>query len=77
MVFDTGSDWLVVEAETCQTCTSPFKYDLSSSDTFKQIGIDVEELYYGSATLAGHKVSDRVCLGPGVCTDFEWFLIMA
>ena len=50
---------------------------MSQSENFKQLGMEVEELYYGSATLAGYKVSDEVCLGQGLCTDLEWFIVMA
>ncbi|MFO0002362.1 MAG: pepsin-like aspartyl protease [bacterium] len=63
VVFDTGSDWLVIESSKCKTCQGPQRYEVSQSRNFKQLGMEVSELYYGSATLAGYKVSDQVCLG--------------
>ena len=73
VVFDTGSDWLVVEGFGCSTCEgNTFNGDLSGT----QVGSAVSERLYGSASLEGIEYKDKVCLYFSQCiNDFEYFLI--
>jgi hypothetical protein len=77
MIYDTGSDWLVVESNLCQTCLN-HTYDHSSSSTFAYDGTELEEHLYGSAALYGYDVKDKVYLdsaGGTYATDFGFFEI--
>lgn len=62
VVFDTGSDWLVIEDQNCVTCPALKKFDSSKSSTFNIIDAKVMKLEYGSAKLSGVRVTDRVCV---------------
>ena len=61
VVYDTGSDWLVVgNAEECVTCDST-PYDSSDVKSFKPIENSDMELTYGSAYVMGFMATDNVC----------------
>jgi len=62
VVWDTGSDWLVMELEECETCKAP-KYDPSQNpDSYKPIpGTEVVR-DYGSTSTEGFLATDKVCL---------------
>lgn len=64
-MFDTGSDWLVIEDENCQNCPglSRLKFKSSESTTFQEKVKNYKELKYASATLNGNLVSDTTCAG--------------
>ena len=76
VVYDTGSDWLVVEGNSCSSCEGN-KYNPANSESTaeKQSG-GISERNYGSASLTGYEYKDRVCLQLDSCLDdFEFFLI--
>jgi hypothetical protein len=58
VVYDTGSDWLVVPDIDFMTC------DGSKHDSSQATPIDTDRSIraYGSATLEGKTYSDTVCL---------------
>lgn len=61
VVYDTGSDWLVVgNAEECVTCDSG-PYDSSDVSSFKPIEDSEIDLLYGSAYVYGFRAVDDVC----------------
>ena len=75
VIYDTGSDWLIVGTQECTTCKgSP--YDYSTSTQFQK-GLDsnTETFVYGSAIMEGFKASDLVCVLPNLetCTGMQWF----
>ena len=76
VVYDTGSDWLVVEGSDCASCEGN-TYDTANSDgTPVQINATQSERNYGSASLTGYEYTDKVCIALGTCIeDFEFFLI--
>ena len=78
VVYDTGSDWLVIEAHTCGTCLDN-KYDHTLSSTYSLVDQDYEEHLYGSAALYGYDVKDRVSLDDAATVakvdNFEFFSI--
>ena len=76
VVFDTGSDWLVMEGKTCSNCEGN-KYNPSiSNGKPKRISTKSSERNYGSASLVGYEWTDKVCIDLGHCVeDFEFFLI--
>ena len=78
VVYDTGSDWLVVEGSSCDTCEGN-TYDIQPSlDTGEAVALSniSSERNYGSASLTGKEYTDTVCILFSVCvTNFEFFLI--
>lgn len=61
VVYDTGSDWLVVEDTACETCYGT-NFNTTTSSTFNELSAEEEERLYGSAALKGVRVTDKVCL---------------
>ena len=78
VVYDTGSDWLVIEAHTCATCLDN-KYDHTLSSSYILVDQDYVEHLYGSAALYGYDVKDRVSLDSDATSakvdSFEFFNI--
>ena len=76
VVYDTGSDWLVVEGSNCSNCEGN-TYDTSTSQgTPKKVATEISERNYGSASLTGYEYTDKVCITLSMCLDtFEFFLI--
>lgn len=76
VVYDTGSDWLVVEGYECTECQGD-KYDmLLSEGTPQKVAYTLTSREYGSAKLEGYEYRDLVCLRADICVnDFEYFLI--
>ena len=58
VVFDTGSDWLVIESENCDTCEGD-KYD---TDKSVKLTTRESQRFYGSMILTGYEHHDTVCL---------------
>ena len=76
VVYDTGSDWLVIEGSFCQSCGGD-KYDpaKSAGESIRKAQ-SLSERNYGSASLTGYEYYDRVCITLNMCLDsFEYFLI--
>ena len=72
VVFDTGSDWLVIESSECSNCAGD-TYDLSSSSV---VGNAISERRYGSAIFKGKEYQDTVCILLSACVfDFEYFAV--
>lgn len=76
VVYDTGSDWLVIESATCSNCEGD-KYDpATSSGNAEKKSYTLSERNYGSASLEGYEFYDKVCISLNTCIDdFEFFLI--
>jgi hypothetical protein len=75
VVWDTGSDWLVVASYLCDNCDYTM-YDFSSESTYTEIG-DASTLSYGSAEAEGFNATDLVCTTDDAasCTEMEWFVM--
>jgi hypothetical protein len=72
VVFDTGSDWLVIPDADCISCKGE-KYDSSNS---VPIDTTTTSREYGSAYLEGKSYSDTVCLDETSSTcvaNFTYF----
>ena len=78
IVYDTGSDWLVVEGSECTNCEGN-TYDIGPSvDADQAISLSEtsSERNYGSASLTGKEWTDTVCILFTACVNnFEFFLI--
>lgn len=75
VVYDTGSDWLTIESNLCDTCLN-HTYDHSASSTYSQYRTELSEHLYGSAALYGYDIKDKVWLdeeGTTFVEDFEFF----
>ena len=72
VVYDTGSDWLVIPDIDCLTCDGN-RHDSSSATP---IDTDSSERIYGSARLEGKTYSDIACLNKeqtSCVQNFEYF----
>ena len=77
VVWDTGSEWLIVNSSDCFTCTTP-GYDTSSSSVFKILPGTYGERAYGTAYTLGDQAIDSVCitsLATSCIKTFKWFLV--
>ena len=77
VIFDTGSDWLMIESTDCKTCEGA-KYDWDKSTYFNRRTVVQENRTYGTIIhLQGYRVTDQVCLGRGenCVSPFSWLLI--
>jgi hypothetical protein len=63
VVYDTGSDWLVVESIYCKTCSNK-TFNHHKSSMWKNVSTKLTEHLYGSARLYGYDSSDFVSLDP-------------
>jgi hypothetical protein len=59
VVFDTGSDWLVVQGTNCTNCQGDL-FNATSSGVLANETMQVRK--YGSAELDGYVYNDTVCL---------------
>lgn len=46
VVFDTSSDWLVIEGQECSNCYGS-KYDTATSTSAIILSSEIEDRYYG------------------------------
>lgn len=77
LIYDTGSDWIVVEAKQCATCLNN-TYDSTLSTTHSRVDNDYVEHLYGSAQLYGYDATDVFSLDSAGITEirpFEFFEI--
>jgi hypothetical protein len=72
VVFDTGSDWVVIKSDQCESCVGD-RYDLSSSVI---VNDEISTRQYGSAFFKGKEYKDTVCILLSACAfNFEYFAI--
>lgn len=72
MIFDTGSDWLIVFSRICQGCNfGTFDERQSSTFLFEEGIVDI---HYGSADIYGWQSMDTVCITSELCAANVTFL---
>ena len=72
VLFDTGSDWVVVEDVNCDTCEGN-KYDARQGE---KISEEESTRAYGTVFFNGNVYSDTICIQLSACVpDFEYFAI--
>jgi len=75
VVFDTGSDWMVVQGSTCVNCEGGvFNADASG----KKTNTTLQNRAYGSANLTGYTYKDIACLTSTLAScvmNFEYFSV--
>ena len=58
VVFDTGSDWLILDTDQCYNCIEPV-FNTSNSTTFNTSNSSsLISLTYGSASADGYNSTD-------------------
>ena len=79
LIFDTGSDWLMIAGNDCDSCGVENKrYNPAESTFFNERSSTKENRIFGTIFhLKGKQVSDMVCLQKfTVCVQpFTWFQI--
>lgn len=58
VVYDTGSDWLVIPDKDCFACLGT-RFDSSESEVLEE---GVSQRLYGSAALEGRTYTGKACL---------------
>ena len=61
LIYDTGSDWLLVETDFCPSCIAPV-FDTGSSTTYARVSDDKIYQYYGSGSMSGYRAKDTVAV---------------
>jgi len=75
VVFDTGSDWLVLETNMCDDCNGTV-YDTEKSFNFKFDATNLTKKEYGDASVTGYIARDSISVGGGTyLANFPWLAI--
>lgn len=77
VIFDSASEWLLIEGGECQTCLEK-KYNNSTSAFFQVSSGEIVERKFGTIIhLSGMKAIDKVCLIANiVCVQpYSFFMI--
>jgi hypothetical protein len=76
VLFDTGSDWLVLEGKDCKNCKDN-KYDPNTSSYFQEGGGIEKYLSYGTfMSVTAKRVQDQVCLKSfSLCVEPVSFML--
>lgn len=61
VVWDTGSDWLIVASADCDTCDGK-KYDSGKDLTYTPVSPREKTIYYGDGMATGLVSSADVCV---------------
>ena len=74
VVYDSGSDWVVIEGSGCSNCQGD-TYNSALSINSKKVGTTVSSRQYGTAILYGTEYVDKVCINNnnGCVDNFLYF----
>ena len=77
LIYDTGSDWMVVEGRDCKDCEGA-RYDPNTSSYYKVKNVLDKPLKYGNYIhLVGKEVDDQICLQEfAYCIEPYHFLLV-
>ena len=81
VLYDTGSDWLLCEVHTCETCDdSVYNYADETATSFSVVSPEERDtITYGTqTTVEGFAVLDSVCLldeASSCAADFKWLAV--
>lgn len=76
VVFDTGSDWLVVQSTNCSNCEGDV-FNATKSGVLTNTTMQVRK--YGSAEVDGYLYNDTVCLAKDLSScilKFPYFSVI-
>ena len=71
VIFDTSSDWLVIEDTACGTCEGD-RYDASRSG--KLVSQEDVTREYGSIEFTALEYVDKICILPSTCITSQSYL---
>ena len=78
VIYDTGSDWLMIEGSDCLSCEGSV-YDISpalSTGQAVQLSQNRSKRTYGDLIVSGREFTDKVCVLFSACVnDFEFFYV--
>jgi hypothetical protein len=77
VLWDTSSDWTIIESSKCSTCIQPY-YDTSTSLTFEEIAGSNGQKSYDNITTQGFNAYDTVCVTSNALScmvKFKWFAV--
>lgn len=77
VLFDTGSDWLVLEGKSCDTCEGKDLYNPKKSESSKKLSKEDSSRYYGSANVSGQIYTDTVCVTNSFLCLYDYPLFVA
>lgn len=72
VIYDTGSDWMAIEAKECETCLNN-TYDADESITYERVNATLGERRYGSAVLNGYESRETAALDNYGIVEVERF----
>lgn len=76
VVFDTGSDWMVIQGSSCTNCEGTL-FNATKSGTLASSTLQVRT--YGSANLTGYVYNDTFCLSKDMSScilNFQYFSVV-
>lgn len=79
MIYDTGSDWLVLDTDFCSTCHAPV-FNTAASTSYVNLSTQARSQTYGSAQLWGYSAQDVTALADhnsGSTTKLDDFNFLA
>jgi len=65
-IWDTGSEWIVLESYLCSTCIGGYNYADENGGSFNTKPGSSGERNYGSASTSGFEAYDTVCVTDSV-----------
>ena len=76
VIYDTGSDWVVLEGSSCANCKGN-TYDPTTSNLSNKVGSSISTRHYGTAVFYGTEYTDKVCINPffACVENFEYFQV--
>lgn len=78
MVWDTGSEWSVIQGYTCDSCHLTYDYSGQVGNSFTVVDSKLTSINYGSAKTKGFKAMDTICLqrNPSTCVNNESIFVV-
>ena len=75
VIYETGSDWLVLDTDFCENCHDPV-YDTTSSSDYRKVSNSLMSQEYGSASILGYNATDSISVGGSTyLPDFPFFAL--
>jgi hypothetical protein len=77
VVWDTGSQWLIVASDYCNTCDAKRKYTQDDDGSFDVVDWTAREFYFGIGYVYGYHSNTLVCTkeSKNTCTDMDFILM--
>jgi Eukaryotic aspartyl protease len=75
VIYDTGSDWVVMEGKNCTNCEGDTYDPTTASIQSKQMTTEISTRQYGNMLFYGTEYMDRICINKlqGCVDNFQYF----